>query len=113
MKKIDLIKKSRYLREVQTKEEQILWKLLRNDKLGFKFRRQHPIDRFVLDFYCPKKKLCIEIDGNVHNKHTKEYDNERENYLAGKGIKIIRFWNNEINKDIVRVINTIKKELLI
>ncbi len=111
MNKIESIKKSRYLREVQTKEEQILWRFLRNAKLGYKFRRQHPVDKFILDFYCIEKKLCIELDGSVHNTDTKEYDMGRQEYLKSKSIKVVRFWNNEIHNDLVSVIEKIKKEL--
>lgn len=111
IKKIESIKKSRYLRKSQTKEEAILWEELRDNKLGYKFRRQHPIDRFILDFYCFDKKLVIELDGSVHNKETKDYDIARKEFIESKDIKIIRFWNSEIIKDLPKVIFKIKKEL--
>ncbi|OGI76729.1 hypothetical protein A3C57_01680 [Candidatus Nomurabacteria bacterium RIFCSPHIGHO2_02_FULL_33_12] len=111
MNKVESIKKSRYLRQVETKEEKLLWKFLRNSRLGYKFRRQHPVDKFILDFYCPDKELCIELDGSVHNMDTKEYDKGRQEYINSKGIKVIRFWNSEINKDLPKVILKIKKEL--
>jgi very-short-patch-repair endonuclease len=112
MNKIDSIKKSRYLRVKETSQEKKLWKFLRNNRLGFKFRRQHPIDRFIMDFYCPEKKFCIEIDGSVHNKDSKEYDLSRQEFINSKGIQVIRFWNNEIDNDLTHVIEKIKKELL-
>ncbi len=111
MNKVDLIKKSRYLRKEETIEEKMLWKFLRNNKLGFKFRRQHPLDKFILDFYCPEMKLCIELDGGVHNKETKNYDLGRQEYLNSKDIKVLRFWNSEIAKNLPSVILKIKKEL--
>lgn len=110
MNKLNLIKNARYLRKEETPEEKILWKLLRDNKLHYKFRRQHPCEQFILDFYCPEKKLCIELDGQIH-KYTKEYDITRTSYLEEHGIRVIRFWNNQINKDIQNVIIKIKQEL--
>lgn len=106
-----IIKKARSLRKEDTKAEKILWKKLRGNKLKVKWRRQHPVDMYILDFYSPTIKLCIEIDGSVHNiKENKEYDKTREEYLKIKSIKTLRFWNSEIEKDLNKVIETIKKE---
>jgi leucyl-tRNA synthetase len=110
MNKIILVKKARYLRKEETDSEKILWKFIRNKKLGFKFRRQHPYGQFILDFYCPEKKICIEVDGQIH-KYTRDYDKSRTEYLNINGIKVIRFWNSEITKDINKVIQTIKNNL--
>ena len=98
------------LRQSQTQEEMILWSKLRNSQLGFKIKRQYSVGPYVLDFYCPLKKLAIEIDGSQHIKN-KEYDAERSDYLSVFGIKIIRFWNNEINVNIESVILKIISEL--
>jgi very-short-patch-repair endonuclease len=98
------------LRQSQTPQEIILWDKLRNNKLGFKIKRQYSVGPYVLDFYCPFKKLAIEIDGSQHVEN-KEYDIERSDYLSVFGIKIIRFWNNEINASIDDVINKIISEL--
>jgi len=100
----------RELRNNPTPEENILWQQIRNSKLGFKFRRQHSIGNFIVDFYCPVKKLIIEIDGGQH-LDKKEYDKERSNYLESLGFKVIRFWNDEVNKDIDKVIEKIRMEL--
>lgn len=102
----------RELRNNSTVEENILWQQIRNSRLSFKFRRQHSIGNFVVDFYCPAKRLIIEIDGYQH-LDKKESDKERSNYLESLGFKVIRFWNNEVNKDIQKVIEKIRKELSI
>lgn len=98
------------LRKSQTPQEVILWSKLRNNQLGFKFKRQYSVGPYVLDFYCPLKKLVIEVDGS-HHIENKEYDLERSNYLSIFGIKVIRFWNNEINTNIDGVILKIINEL--
>src|SRR3989338_4840814 len=111
MNKIGIIKKARLLRKEDTKTERILWKTLRGTKLGVRFRRQHPIDMYILDFYSPKSKLCVELDGSPHKmKENKEYDEIREEYLRIKGIKTLRFWNSEIEKDMDAVLEKIRKE---
>ena|SRR3989338_6576815 len=98
------------LRQSQTLQETMLWNKLRNKQLGFKFKRQYSVGPYVLDFYCASKKLAIEIDGSQHLKE-KEYDKERSDYLSVFGIKVIRFWNNEINVNINGVILKIISEL--
>ncbi len=110
MAKLNLIIKARYLRHEETKAEKILWKELRNRKLGIKFRRQHPIEKFILDFYAPEIKLAIELDGSQH-KGNHEYDKLRTEYLESQKIKIIRFWNMEIEKDLEKVLEKIKFNL--
>ena len=110
MSRINLIVKARYLRHKDTKAEKILWKELRNRKLRVKFRRQHPMEKFILDFYAPEIKLAIELDGSPH-KEGHEYDRSRTEYFKSLGIKVIRFWNHEIEKDLERVIEKIKKEI--
>ena len=93
-----------------TDEEETLWRELRMGKLGIKFKRQHSIGPYILDFYCPDKKLAVELDGFVHKK-TKEYDAERGYYLQNLNIKTIRFWNREVNDNIDFVIKRLKREL--
>jgi len=105
-----LLEARRDLRNNPTPEENILWQRLRNNRLGFKFRRQHSIGNFIADFYCPAKKLIIEIDGGQH-LNNKEKDSERSNYLESLGFKVIRFWNKEINLEIDTVINKVETEL--
>jgi len=102
--------KARYLRHEETKAEKILWKELRNRKLDVKFRRQHPIDKFIIDFYAPEIKLGIELDGSSHTE-TQEYDEQRTEHFESQGIKIIRFWNSEIEKDLKDVVRKIKEKI--
>ncbi len=98
------------LRKNQTPREVLLWARLRGKQLGFKFKRQHSIGPYILDFYCPDKKLAIELDGFQHIEN-KEYDSERSDYLTVFGIKVIRFWNNEVNVNIEGVLQKVMSEL--
>ncbi len=99
-----------FLRRNQTPQEIILWSKLRRGNLDLKFKRQFSVGPYVLDFYCPQKKLAIEIDGSQHLEN-KEYDTERTEYLSILGIKVLRFWNNEINANIDGVVVKIINEL--
>jgi very-short-patch-repair endonuclease len=91
----------------QTAQEEKLWLVISNKKLnGFKFRRQFPIGRYIVDFYNHANRLVIEIDGSVHNT-TKEYDGNRDAYLQACGYKVLRFTNSEINLHINTVIQKI------
>ncbi|NTW76127.1 MAG: endonuclease domain-containing protein, partial [Candidatus Moranbacteria bacterium] len=87
---IDAKKKRIALRKSSTPQEIILWSRLRRIALGFKFRRQHSISPYVVDFYCPEKKLVIELDGWQHGKKC-EYDAERTVYLESLGLSVLRF----------------------
>ncbi|MES3031883.1 MAG: DUF559 domain-containing protein [Patescibacteria group bacterium] len=98
------------LRRNQTPQELILWAQLRRKQLGYKFKRQYSVGPYVLDFYCPTKKLAIEIDGSQHLDN-KEYDWERTDYLSVLEIKVLRFWNDEINTNIDGVVEKIISEL--
>ena len=104
------MEKARYLRKEETLAEKILWQELRDRKLGIKFRRQHPAEKFILDFYAPEIKLAIELDGKIH-KENKEYDKLRTEYLKSKNINIIRFWNSEIENNLETVMLKIKAEI--
>jgi very-short-patch-repair endonuclease len=98
------------LRQPQTPAEQKLWLHLRNRQLdGFKFRRQHPIDRFIIDFYCAEAKLCIEIDGDSHAEQI-EYDQARTEYLNERGYTVIRFTNREVFNQCEAVLQAIAAE---
>jgi len=89
------------LRTKQTPQEVLLWSRLRREQLGCKFRRQHSIGGYIVDFYCPAKKLIIEIDGSQHfEKDNREYDKIRSSYFEGLDIKVLRFTNAEINTNI-------------
>jgi very-short-patch-repair endonuclease len=101
----------RELRHELTQAEKFLWAELRNRKLkGLKFRRQHPIDTFVLDFYCHERKLAIELDGSIHDgKLNKEYDEARTAMLGGLGIYTLRFRNDEVINNIESVLRKINE----
>jgi len=75
-----------------------------------KFRRQHPIGNYVVDFYCPKKKLVIEVDGGQHFKQ-EEQDEKRSRFLESMGCRVIRFWNNEVFENMDGVVDRILEEL--
>ncbi len=108
-KKLKITRKK--LRNEATETEKILWEELKNSKLMWlKFRRQHSINRYILDFYNIKYKLCIEIDWKIHLE-IKEYDEIRTEYLNAFWIKVVRFTNEEILENIVLVLNKIKKEI--
>ena len=104
---------SKILRKTQTDAEDIIWQSLRNRKmLGFKFRRQHPLGKYIADFYCFEAKLVIEIDGEIHNQlENKEYDENRSFELEELGITVIRFTNKEVGDNLEKVLNSIKKHL--
>lgn len=97
------------MRNNGTSEEILLWLRLKNSKLGSKFRRQHSIGGYIVDFYCPSKKLIIEVDGPEHfKKENKEYDEIRTKFFNGMNLKVIRFSNTEINTNLNIVIQKIK-----
>ena len=104
---------SKNLRKEQTPAEKLLWSNLRNRNLkGFKFRRQHPIKSYIVDFYCAEKMLSIEIDGGIHlNREQSEYDKFRTKELNSLGIKEIRFSNKEVEENISIVLKKIIIEL--
>ena len=113
MAQFKTITKARYLRKEKTKPEEILWEELRNKKLGVKFRRQHPIDMYILDFYAPEVMLSIELDGSTHKtEESKEYDQKRTDYLKQKNITELRFWNPEVENNLTTVLKKIKEKLL-
>ena len=94
------------LRKESTLAERKLWSRIRNDQLGVAFRRQHAIGKYIPDFCSPKAKLIIELDGSQHFEQ-EEYDDERTRYLEAQGYRVIRFWNNDVMKDIENVIRVI------
>lgn len=105
----ELIQRARELRKDPTEAEALLWTQLRNRRLGgFKFRRQHPYEVFILDFYCKEARLGIEVDGGIHKiKSSVEYDQDRTEILEEEGVKIIRFWNSEVMNDLEGVVEKI------
>ena len=104
--------KANCLRKDLTEAEAVLWNELRNNKLGFKFRRQHPLNHFIADFYCPTKQLVIEVDGDIHNiEDNKEYDENRTFELNKLELKVIRFTNEDVLCNLEKVLDEIKKYL--
>jgi very-short-patch-repair endonuclease len=93
------------LRTDLTPAELMLWEHLKSKQLGgYKFRSQHPITRYILDFYCHEVKLAIELDGSVHDsKDAKFYDDDRDNNLSELGVHTIRFRNENVLEDIENV----------
>jgi len=98
-----------YLRNHQTYTEYLLWKQLKNKQLcGYKFRRQYSVDQYIVDFYCPKVKLAIEVDGISHDlDEQKRYDKYRQKYIEKYGLKFIRITDEEIIMDLDRVLKKI------
>jgi very-short-patch-repair endonuclease len=98
------------LRGSLTPAEAAFWNIVKNSKLdGKKFRRQHSVGRYILDFYCPSERLAIELDGEVHfTQRAAEYDRERKLFLEYFGIKVIRFKNKLVFEEEERVIHKIR-----
>lgn len=95
-----------------TPQEIILWSRLRREQLGCKFRRQHAIGNYIVDFYCPKKKLIIELDGWQHKREKDtRYDAKRTEYLNNLGLTVLRFFNNEVNTNLEGVVLKIEEHL--
>jgi len=105
--------KARSLRKDLTEAESVLWDAIRNRKLnGYKFRRQHPVGQFIVDFFCAEKELVIEVDGGVHNDvAVKEHDKNRTAELERYNLKVIRFTNDEVMNDLGMVLRRIKEHL--
>lgn len=95
---------ARLLRENQTEAEQRLWRVLRARAVnGLKFRRQHPLDGLILDFFCAEVRLCVEVDGGIHDSQ-QERDAVRTAHLEQRGIRVIRFRNEEVLADLLGVL---------
>lgn len=94
-----------------TDTERVLWRRLRQRQIGgLKFRHQHPIEKFVVDFVCLERKLIVELDGSQHVEMMGE-DEKRTAFLQHRGYKVIRFWNNQVFDDIEGVLSEIAFEL--
>ena len=102
---------ARKLRKEATLQERKFWNILKNRQFyGFKFRRQFPVDKYVVDFVCESKKIILEIDGGQHNEGVNiQKDEERTAYLNSKGYKVYRFWNNEIDQNFDGVYQKLKE----
>ena len=92
----DTIARARKLRKQPTDAEDVLWRLLRGRQmLGYKFRKQAPVGKYIVDFLCYRPRLAVELDGGQHQEQA-DYDNERTRWLESRGFKVIRFWNNQV-----------------
>ena len=100
------------LRNRMTPSEEVLWKSIHINEWKLKFRRQHPMANYVLDFYCNECKLAIELDGNFHSQvETREYDDSRTALLNENGVTVLRFWNTEILNETNKVLQKISEYL--
>ena len=104
-----ILERSRELRRPQTPAERKLWNALRNSRLaGYKFRRQQPVDRFIVDFYCAASRLIVEVDGGSHAAQ-EEYDAARTAWLEAHGYRVIRFTNLEVHQQLEGVVTSIRQ----
>jgi very-short-patch-repair endonuclease len=104
-----IMEMAKALRKEMTHTERLLWDRLNNKQLlKVRFRRQHPIYRFIADFYCHAARLVVEVDGGIHNSR-KEYDEGRAAEMERFGIKVIRFRNDDVEKNIEDVIYRIEE----
>ena len=101
------------LRNRPTRSEKIIWHYLHGSNLGgYKFRRQQGIGQYVVDFYCPEGNLAVEIDGDSHYQvGAAEHDREKQKFIKGMGIKVVRFTDNDVQDSLDNVLLIILKEL--
>jgi len=113
MTKASKINCAREFRKKPTSSEAILWNALRNKQLlNLKFRRQYPIKGFILDFYCSKLKIALEIDGSIHkNEEQKEYDQIRQEIIERHGIAFIRISASEVENNLNQLLAQLKNAL--
>ena len=109
----ETLRAAHILRRSMTKAEAVLWKKLRDRNVfSIKFRRQHPVYNFIVDFYSHEYKLVIEVDGDIHNDEiSSRYDLGRTEVLNNFGLKVIRFTNNQILCSLDSVIEKIQREI--
>ncbi|HXV24876.1 MAG TPA: DUF559 domain-containing protein [Alphaproteobacteria bacterium] len=105
----DLITRARQMRREPTEAERRLWSKLRNHGLGVRFVRQLPIGPYIADFACRAARLVVELDGGQHGS---EYDKRRDTYLAGRGYRVLRFWNPEVLANTEGILETIHLALI-
>jgi very-short-patch-repair endonuclease len=107
-----LIKLAKNLRNNPTIAEDILWNRLRSRQVvGSKFRRQQPIDRYIVDFVSFEKRMIIELDGGQHAKNAEE-DERRDRFFEDQGYKVLRFWNNAVFENLEGVLEVIRQACL-
>jgi very-short-patch-repair endonuclease len=92
-----MLRLARRLRHSTTQSERTLWAMLRGNQIGLRFRREHPLGPYVLDFYCPSARLAVEVDGPIHDEPEQiEHDSIRNAYLQAQGVKVLRFNAEEV-----------------
>ncbi|MDA3928353.1 MAG: DUF559 domain-containing protein [Prolixibacteraceae bacterium] len=110
--KPEILEKAKTLRKNMTNAEEILWNCIKNKQvLNTRFRRQHPIDIFIADFYCHTARLVIELDGEIH-KSQLEYDEGRTAEMERFDIEVIRFKNEEVENNIENVLKCIEETIM-
>lgn len=103
----------RQLRSQMTKSEIIFWSKIKNKQLGYKFRRQYGVGKYIVDFYCPEKKLIIEIDGDIHfYDRSIGSDKIRENYFKKLGLAIKRYTNSDVIKNLDNALENLRQILI-
>lgn len=103
---------ARRMRKQPTAAESALWLRLRHRQLGVRFRRQHPVAGYIVDFYCPAARLAIEVDGGGHADETqRKYDERRTRTLSDAGIEVVRVWNHMVLRDLDAVLELILNRL--
>ncbi|MBD9642391.1 MULTISPECIES: endonuclease domain-containing protein [Pantoea] len=109
------ITRRRQLRQAMPEAEHLLWRFLRNRNLcGVKFRRQHPIGGYIVDFACIERRVIVELDGGQHNEdEAKIYDQQRTAFLERGGWRVIRFWNHQVFEEFDAVMEEIYRQLML
>jgi len=105
----ELAARAAALRQGATDAESLLWRLLRSRQLGgAKFRRQHVLGPYIVDFCCLEGRVCVEVDGGQHAEdETAEYDAQRDGYLRTRGFRVLRFWNHDVLTETQAVLETV------
>jgi very-short-patch-repair endonuclease len=105
----ELTQRARELRNNNTLSEVLLWKHLKQKQMmGNDFRRQKPLDQYIVDFFCSELMLAIEIDGDSHDYKERE-DQKRQNHLESLGVRFLRFYDHDVNQNMEAVLTTIKQ----
>jgi len=106
---MDLRERARELRANQSDVERLLWRALRNRRLeGYRFRRQARVGPYIVDFLCVSRRMVIELDGGQHaSDSSRDYDELRSQYLVSRGYTVLRFWNDEVLRNLDPVLQTI------
>ncbi|MBZ0091616.1 MAG: endonuclease domain-containing protein, partial [Sulfuricellaceae bacterium] len=106
-----MLANAKALRRNQTEAEQRLWYHLRAHRfMGFKFKRQKPMGRYIVDFVCSERRLIIELDGGQHAEQVR-YDRQRDAWLRSQGYTVLRFWNNDVMQGLESVLEQIRVTL--